>query len=87
MIVVVDTNIVFSAILNPKGKLNDLLLNSATKYDFFTPTFLIHELISKHDKIKSVSGLSNGEINFLKRILFQSIHFIDPELVLERNLV
>lgn len=44
MNVVVDSNILFSAILSPEGKIHDLLLNSERAFSFFAPVFLIDEL-------------------------------------------
>jgi len=44
MNVVVDTNILFSAILSPKGKIHDLLLNSEREFNFYAPSFLIEEM-------------------------------------------
>ena len=85
MIIIVDTNIVFSAILSSHGKINDLLLNSTGTFEFFTPTFIIEELDKHHNKLKKISGLSNSEIAFLKRTLFRHIELIDPELIREEN--
>ena len=43
MIIVVDSNIIFSGILNAKGTISDLLLNSQ-HIDFCSPSFLLEEL-------------------------------------------
>lgn len=85
MNVVIDTNIVFSAILSHKGKIHDLILNSESDFTFFTPSFLIEELEKCHEKILSLSGFSQTEVSFLKRTLFQHIEFIDPELIEKEN--
>ena len=85
MNVVIDTNIVFSAILSPKGKIHDLVLNSDEEFNFFTPTFLIEELDIHHSKLKKISGFSDADINFLKRTLFHHIEFIDPEIIREES--
>ncbi|WP_409079689.1 PIN domain-containing protein [Salibacter sp.] len=56
MIIVVDTNIVFSAILSPNGTICDLLFNSLNTFDFYTPTALLDELEHHHQKLlKKVS--------------------------------
>ncbi|KAB5484212.1 PIN domain-containing protein [Flagellimonas hadalis] len=81
MIVVVDTNIVFSAILSSEGKINDLLLNPGLAFHFYTPTFLIEELEKHHEKLKKISGLKDDDIKFLKRTVFNHIDFIDPEII------
>jgi len=42
MKIVVDTNIVFSAILNTKGKIGQLILNGSKFFDFYTVAQLQH---------------------------------------------
>jgi len=79
--IVVDTNVVFSAILSSEGSINDILLNSDSIFDFYAPSFLIDELVKHRRKIKNISGYSEAELNFLQRILFKKIEFIDPEYV------
>jgi len=41
---IVDANIVFSGIINSKGKIGDLLINSKNKFDFIAPDFLWNEI-------------------------------------------
>ena len=85
MNIVVDTNILFSAILSPKGKIHDLLLNSEKEFSFFAPVFLIEELDQHHSKILKISGYTEEDVKFLKRTLFHHIEFIDPEIVQQES--
>ena len=85
MKIVVDTNIVFSAILNSNGTINDLILNSFDNFSFFAPTFLIEELEIHHKKLKQISSFGDSDLNFLKRTIFHHIEFIDSELVKSEN--
>jgi predicted nucleic acid-binding protein len=85
MNLVVDTNILFSAILSPKGKIHDLLLNSEKEFSFFAPVFLIEELDQHHSKILKISGYTEEDVKFLKRTLFHHIEFIDPEIVQQES--
>lgn len=48
MIVVVDTNIIFSGILNPDGIIGNLLLNSQNIFHFYAPSFILEELEKHH---------------------------------------
>ncbi len=43
MKIIVDANIVFSAILNTNSKIADLLLNSKGFFDFIAPDYLLTE--------------------------------------------
>jgi predicted nucleic acid-binding protein len=81
VIIVVDTNIVFSGLLNPNGKIGDLLLNSTESFDFFAPSFILDELKDHHNKLIKISKLPGYELEFLKRILLKKIELIDLEIL------
>lgn len=81
MIVVVDTNIVFSGILSPTGTVCDLLLNSFNAFDFYAPMAILDELDAHHQKMLKISGFSENELNFLKRTILKKIDLIDLELL------
>ena len=51
MIVVVDTNIVFSGILSLNGIISDFLLNSSDEFEFYSPSSITEELDNHHHKI------------------------------------
>jgi predicted nucleic acid-binding protein len=44
VILVVDTNIVFSGFLSPEGTISDLLLNSSDSFTFYATSAIIGEL-------------------------------------------
>ena len=81
MILVVDTNIVFSGILSPEGTISDLLLNSTDSFTFYAPSAIIDELDKHHKKLVKISGLSDSEIQFLRRMLLRKIELIDLESI------
>lgn len=81
MKIVVDTNIIFSTLLNPNGTLSDILLNSFDKFDFFAPTFILEELENHQEKVLKISGYTESDLNFLKRILFKKIDLVDIESI------
>ena len=85
MILVVDTNIVFSGILSPNGTICDLLLNSKDKFDFYAPTAVLDELNTHHQKLLKLSGLSEDELNFLIRTIIKKIDLIDLESVQQQT--
>lgn len=71
MIVVVDTNILFSAILTPEGTISDLLLNSQEKFQFIAPSYLMEELLRHESKIMKLGGYSRTEFGFLKNSIIR----------------
>ncbi|UOB16945.1 PIN domain-containing protein [Abyssalbus ytuae] len=81
MIIVVDTNIIFSGILSPNGTISDILLNSTDTFDFYAPTFILEELEKHHQKLMKISKLSENDLNFLKRIILKRIELIDIESI------
>lgn len=81
MKIVVDTNIVFSAILNTNGNIGELLLNSPHVFDFYSVTFLRLEINKYQDKLIKTSGLSEEKINELKYQIFDQIHFITEDQI------
>lgn len=81
MRVVIDTNIVFSALLTPSGTISDILFNSGGIFDIHAPTELIEELDVHSEKLKSLSGYSTQELRFLRRQLQRKIEFIDLSMI------
>ncbi|RDC65638.1 PIN domain-containing protein [Adhaeribacter pallidiroseus] len=45
MNIVVDTNIVFSALLNANGLIGELLLNSQNEFQFYSPELMTEEIL------------------------------------------
>lgn len=81
MIVVVDTNILFSGLLSPTGTISDLLLNSSGSFDFFSPSSALEELEYHHSKLIELSGYTEHELIFLKRKVLMKIDLIDLESI------
>lgn len=85
MRVVVDTNIVFSAILNSDGKIGDLLLNSGRIIEFFSVEYLRHEIRNHYDKLSTISKQSIDNINNIEYFVAKEIEFISEEQITETN--
>ena len=60
---VVDTNIVFSAILNSEGKIGDLIMNSQEVFEFYTCDTLRAELSKHRHKLRNISLLSEEQLD------------------------
>ena len=76
MRIIVDTNIIFSAILNTNGKIGDLLLNSHNIFEFIAPRYLKDEIRKYHNKIMLLSGYSNSELLDIEDKVYKPISFI-----------
>jgi len=91
--IIVDANIVFSAILNTNSRIADLLLNSKGTFDFLAPDYLQTELRKYHGKISMISKMSIKEIEIIeykitKPIIFMSgIHIPSIKWIQAEDLV
>ena len=83
--VIVDANIVFSGILNTKGKIADLLINSLGLIDFIAPDFLRLEIRKNHYRLIKISKLTIDQILESEFLVCKDIKFISEEQVLESN--
>lgn len=83
MKVVVDANIIFSAILNSNGKIGDLLINSKEKINFIAPDYLQHEIFKHYAKLSKLSGLTPIQLRKSEILICKDIHFISLEQISE----
>lgn len=81
MKVVVDTNIVFSAILNTDSKIGDLIINSQSIFDFKSVMYLKEEIEKHQQKLISISNLSPIQIKESTEQIFSNITFISEEII------
>lgn len=81
MKIIVDTNVVFSAILNTDGQLGDLLLNSTGTFDFYTCDLLREELENHKAKIIAIAGYSESEYVEIVYQVVRPLQFISEELI------
>jgi len=85
MNLVIDTNIVFSALLNPNSTIGDLLLNYQGEISYFAPELLITEIDRYATKIEIFSKLNKTQLSICKNLILNSIHFVSEELISEEN--
>ena len=81
MKVVVDTNIVFSAILSPNNKIAELILKSKNDFKFFAPNQLSRELNEHENKALQLTGYSRKEYNEIKDVLLSRVQIISDILI------
>jgi predicted nucleic acid-binding protein len=81
MKIIVDTNIAFSAILNTKSIIGDLILNSDTIFQFWSCHYLLLEIDKHWDKLKQISKLDDNDLHESQRLVYKKISFIDEEQI------
>jgi len=79
--IIVDANIVFSAILNTKGQFGDLLINSGSQFRFLAPDFLRQEIRKHHRRLASLSGMTLAQVQEAEFNVCHDISFISEEQI------
>lgn len=81
MRVVVDTNIVFSAILNTNSKISKIILQPRSRLNLYTTDQLEDELAEHRNKLKRISKYSDGELHKATALIISKVKFISVELI------
>lgn len=87
MKIIVDTNIVFSAILNSSSRIAKILLNSRGYFQFFTCNYLRIEIKRHRNKLLKITGLPEDKLLELEALIMLNITFIDERLIPQELLV
>lgn len=86
MKIIIDSNIVFSAILNTKTKIGQLILNGSKHYEFYTINQLKDEILKHKEKILSISGYSEAQFQAIFQMITGRIQFLDELLISEKDI-
>jgi predicted nucleic acid-binding protein len=81
MRIIVDTNVVFSALLNSDSRIGRLLLDSRDKFRFYSCKYLQKEIRRHMDKIRHYSGLNSDDLLEMITLVESRIFFLDEELL------
>lgn len=76
MKVIVDSNIVFSGILNTESKIGDLLLNSQEEFKYYSCEHLKDEISNHKEKLLELSGYTEEEFESTRDLLYNCLTFI-----------
>ena len=82
---VVDTNIVFSAILNLNSRIAQILLTCSEHYDFYAPKYIRSEIWEHQQKIKKITGLNDEEFIEVYELVLKNITILNHSIVGEKN--
>ncbi|MGN6195823.1 MAG: PIN domain-containing protein [Ginsengibacter sp.] len=87
MKIIVDTNIVFSAILNSNSRLGKILLHSKEHFQFFSCNYLRVEIHRHHNKLLKLTKLTEDHLSELESLVTQKITFIDERVITKELLI
>ncbi|NCU33064.1 MAG: hypothetical protein EOM23_09070, partial [Candidatus Moranbacteria bacterium] len=86
MKIIVDSNIVFSAMLNSQGKIGQLIINGTKYFKFYSVGLLKEEILSHKNKILSLSGFSSIQFETSYEAITRRIKFVDEILIPDREI-
>jgi len=83
--IVVDTNIIFSTLLNSNGTIGDLIFNSDEVFDFYSCSYMQQEIQKHWGKLRKISKLSDNKLQTSYFAILQKIRFINEQLISEKT--
>jgi predicted nucleic acid-binding protein len=81
MRIVVDTNIVFSAVLNTNSKIAKIILKPNSGLNLYATDTLRNELFEHKSKLKKLAGYTEDEYLNLTSLVISRIRFINAGLI------
>jgi predicted nucleic acid-binding protein len=81
MKIVVDTNIIFSALLNSNGSIGDLLFNSDKVFEFYSCSYMQYEIKKHWLRLKKISKLSDEQLDVSFTQVLSKIKFINEAII------
>jgi predicted nucleic acid-binding protein len=79
--IVVDTNIIFSCLLNSQGTIGDLIFNSENIFEFYSNQYMRFEIRKHWGKLKKISKLTDLELETGYEKMLTKFTFINEELI------
>ena len=83
--IIIDTNILFSAILNKKSRMSLILLNSKNIFQFYIPKFALRELSSHKIKIMQLSKYTESQFKNLLNLYLENMIIIDENNISDKH--
>ena len=79
--IVVDTNIIFSCLLNSQGTIGDVIFNSDDVFDFYSNQYMRFEIRKHWNKLKKISKMTDLELETAYDKMLTKLTFINEELI------
>jgi predicted nucleic acid-binding protein len=81
MKIVVDTNIIFSTLLNSNSNIGDLLFNSDKHFEFYSCSYMRYEIQKHWERLKKISKLSEEQLQVSYTQVLSKLKFINEEII------
>jgi len=83
--IIVDTNIIFSCLLNSQGTIGDLIFNSENIFEFYSSQYMRFEIRKHWKKLLKISKLSDLELQTAYDKMLTKLIFIHEELIPQKD--
>ncbi|MDQ3845613.1 MAG: PIN domain-containing protein [Bacteroidota bacterium] len=83
--VVVDTNIIFSCLLNSQGTIGDIVFNLENIFDFYSNQYMRFEIRKHWNKLLKISKLTDNELQIAYDQMLTRLTFVNEELILKTD--
>ena len=81
MKIVVDTNIIFSALLNSNSTIGDLIFNSDRHFEFYSCNYMRYEIQKHWERLIKISRLSDQKLQVSYTQILSKLNFINEEII------
>lgn len=79
--IIVDTNIIFSCLLNLHGTIGDIIFNSENIFEFYSNQYMRFEIRKHWNKLLKISKLTDDELQIAYDKMLTKLTFINEELI------
>ena len=79
--IIIDTNIIFSCLLNSQGTIGDLIFNSEEIFEFYSNQYMRLEIYKHWNKLLKISKLTELELETAYDKMLPKLTFINEEII------
>jgi len=79
--IVIDSNIVFSALLNINSRIGQILINGSKYYEFYSPEYIRKEIIEHQEKIKRIGKLTDNEFIETYELIIRNLSILNHTII------
>lgn len=84
---IVDSNIIFSAILNVNSRIGQILLTYDNVYNFYAPKYVRDEIWTHQQKLKKIAKLDDDEFLEVYELIVKNITILDHSIAGKSNYI
>jgi len=79
--IIIDTNIIFSALLNTNSRIGQILINGNKYYSFYAPEYIRYEILKYRNKIQSIGNLTDNDFFESFELIIRHITILNHALI------